>query len=75
MKKRPDPDLPGDNSFTPAAPHVEIVIDTPHGQLSAIAMTVSPAEQAAQHHNLLRYAELQKLRRGQPNLYNETRYR
>ena len=41
----------------------------------AIAVQVSPAEREAQAHNLARYHELQKLRRGQANTYNETRYR
>lgn len=66
-----DADLPGDAEFVPTPPVVTVEIS---GRL-AMAMTVSPAEQAAQHHNLLRYAELQKLRLGQANAYQETRYR
>jgi hypothetical protein len=66
-----DPDLPGDATFVPTPPRVVIEI----GGRGAIAMTVSPEEQAAQHHNRLRYAELGKLRRGQANAYQETRYR
>lgn len=66
-----DPDLPGDERFTPAPPTVEVAVD---GRL-AMAMTVSPEAQAAQHHNRLRYAELQKARMGMPNRYAETRYR
>jgi hypothetical protein len=38
-------------------------------------MTVSTAEQLIQRHNRLRYAELEKLRRGEQNRYYETRYR
>lgn len=75
MSKGADPDLPGDAGFVPAPPLVEVIINTPYGMLSAMAMTVSAEEQAIQHHNLLRYAELGKLRRGQPNLYEQTRYR
>jgi hypothetical protein len=36
---------------------------------------VSPAEQDRQAHNRIRYAELNKLRRGQPNTYEQTSYR
>lgn len=73
--KNADPDLPGEANFVPAPPLVEVIIDTPFGPASAMAMTISAEEQAIQHHNLLRYAELGKLRRGQPNSYLETRYR
>ena len=41
----------------------------------AMAIQVSPAEREVQVHNLARYHELQKLRLGQANTYNETRYR
>lgn len=75
MREHSDPDLPGDASFVPAPPIVEVTIQTPFGAASAMAMTVSAEEQAIQHHNRLRYAELGKLRRGQPNLYEHTRYR
>jgi hypothetical protein len=76
-----DPNLPGDEGFVPSPPIVEVEVIIPHpvnGRLvsiSALAMTISPEAQAAQHHNLLRYSELQKLRLGQPNMYRETRYR
>lgn len=57
-----DPDLPGDAQFVP------VVSTGDH--------IAKPVElQAAIHHNQLRYAELQKLRQGQPNQYRETRYR
>jgi hypothetical protein len=36
---------------------------------------VSIQEQANQHHNLLRYNELQRLRQGMPNRYLESKYR
>lgn len=63
------PDLPGDQRFTPAAGTVEV---------SGMLANVIPKpleEQSAIHHNQARYAELQKLRMGQPNRYEETRYR
>ena len=66
-----DPDLPGDETFQPTGPSVEVVING----MSAVAMTVSPEAQAATHHNRLRYAELQKARLGLPNRYAESRYR
>lgn len=69
-KQTGDPDLPGDASFTPAP---EVVTDAA-GRLVSV-MPVSLTEQRAIHHNQLRYAELGKLRSGQPNLYNETSYR
>lgn len=64
-----DPDLPGDENFTPASGVVDV---------SGILANVIPkplSEQSAIHHNQLRYVELQKLRMGQPNRYEETRYR
>ncbi|WP_136057264.1 hypothetical protein [Microbacterium sp. K24] len=64
-----NPDLPGDEHFVPVADVVEI---------SGLLVNVIPKsieEQQAIHHNHLRYAELQKLRRGQPNRYEESRYR
>lgn len=64
-----DPDLPGEESFRPAAEAVVI------GGMVANVIPKSIAEQQAIHHNQLRYAELQKLRMGMPNLYRETRYR
>lgn len=64
-----DPDLPGDENFR-AAPG-EVVV----GGMLANVIPRSTPEQQAIHHNQLRYAELQKLRNGQPNLYRETRYR
>lgn len=85
-----DPDLPGDDSFAPSGPDVEVVRTEPCPNCpptgpcatcggprarTAIAMTIPAAAQAAQHHNALRYAELQKLRLGQANLYRESRYR
>jgi hypothetical protein len=41
----------------------------------AMAMTISPEAQAANHHNRLRYAELEALRRGEANRYAQSRYR
>lgn len=70
-----DSDLPGDDTFQPAPPVVGLIIDTPHGPAWGGAMTVSAKEQAAIHHNQLRYAELQKLRLGLPNRYHASRYR
>ncbi|MCI2958220.1 hypothetical protein MN032_10975 [Agromyces atrinae] len=74
-RRDPGPDLPGDENFRPSPARVIVIIDTPGGPALAEAMTVSPAEQAAQHHNRLRYLELQRLRAGQSNHYLETRYR
>lgn len=64
-----DPDLPGDEGFRPASGVVVI------GGLLANVIPKSTEEQRAIHHNQMRYAELQKLRIGQPNRYMETRYR
>lgn len=70
-----DADLPGDADFTPVSGGTEYR-SMPDGRVAMLGLiAVSPEEQAAQHHNLLRYAELQKLRRGQANRYNETSYR
>ncbi|WP_160071989.1 hypothetical protein [Pseudoclavibacter sp. 8L] len=52
-------------SFPPAP------LDSP----MANVWTLPAAEQAAIEHNQARYHELGKLRRGQPNTYNETEYR
>lgn len=63
------PDLSGDERFTPVPEVIEV---------SGMLANVIPkpvAEQRAIHHNQLRYAELQKLRMGQPNRYEESRYR
>lgn len=65
MQIHHDPDLPGDAAFVPVAPGLH-----PDGR---VAYDVQ--YQAAIWHNQMRYAELQKLRAGQPNLYLETRYR
>jgi hypothetical protein len=40
-----------------------------------MAITVTAEEQDVMAHNQARYAELEKLRRGQANTYHETRYR
>lgn len=64
-----DPDLPGDERFIAAPSVLEV-----SGMLASV-IPKSIEEQRAIHHNQLRYAELQKLRMGQPNRYNETRYR
>ena len=54
----------------------DVHIVQPNGHVAiAMAMMVSPAEQARQIHNLTRYGELQKLRLGQPNTYEQTSYR
>lgn len=89
-KHEAGPDLPGDENFKPLPPEVEVQLpvrcpDCPERgrcrtcggprALNAIAMTIPAAAQAAQHHNALRYAELQKLRMAQANLYHQTRYR
>jgi hypothetical protein len=68
----PDPDLPADAAFVPLPPVVTIV-----GQDGSLAqaMTISPITQAALHHNLARYDELSRLRRGQSNRYLDTSYR
>lgn len=69
MSAGSDPDLPGDARFIPAPSMLEA-----SGLLvSVIAKPLE--EQRAIHHNQLRYAELQKLRAGHPNRYEETRYR
>lgn len=65
---REERDLPGDENFCPASS--EVVID---GMIANV-IPKSIGEQRAAHHNQLRYAELQKLRMGQPNLYNESSY-
>lgn len=41
----------------------------------SVALMVSPAERERQDHNLARYAQLQLLRKGQANTYDQTRYR
>lgn len=68
-----DPDLLGDEHFRPVGPTA--IIHTHTGPAWADAIPKSVNEQAAIHHNQLRYHELTKLRRGEPNLYRETRYR
>lgn len=75
MSGNSDEDLPGDETFTPLPPVVEIVVDLPGGPVSAMGMTISAEAQAAIHHNRLRYAELQKARLGLANDYARTRYR
>lgn len=69
-----DPDLPGDEEPLPATNTVEI-IQTPGGPAWAEKVAVSEAEQLIMRHNQLRYAELEKLRRGMQNSYHQTRYR
>ncbi|WP_295102919.1 hypothetical protein [uncultured Microbacterium sp.] len=69
MSAASDPDLPGDEWFTP----VPSVAEVAGAQVSVIPKSID--EQRAIHHNRLRYAELQKLRTGQPNRYEESRYR
>lgn len=69
-----NPDLPGDENFRAINGGSEI-LDTPFGPAWAITQTISAGAQADLHHNRLRYAELQKLRLGQPNLYEQSRYR
>ncbi|WP_136032484.1 hypothetical protein [Microbacterium sp. PF5] len=64
-----DPDLPADARFVPAPTVVEV------GGMLANVIPKPLDEQRAIHHNQARYAELQKLRLGQPNRYEETRYR
>lgn len=71
MRKRPDPDLPGDENFRPVNGGRVIF---PGGRI-AMTMTISAEEQAAQHHNLIRYNELGRLRLGMSNRYNESSYR
>ncbi len=90
MSTDADPDLPGDKDFKPLPPEVGVEFPVrcfgcpkrgrcetcggPRARV-AIAMTIPAEAQAAQHHNALRYAELQKLRLGQANRYAESRYR
>lgn len=69
-----DRDLPNERETFDPAPTVTIVMTTA-GPALAHLIPKSIEEQQAIHHNHLRYAELGKLRRGQANLYNETRYR
>lgn len=69
-----DPDLPGDKEFHPSVGG-ELIINTVFGPAWANADTLSTADQAAIHHNKLRYSELMKARMCMPNQYNETRYR
>lgn len=64
-----DPDLPGDADFVPVSPTA--IVDG----MWASVVPLSIEEQQAIHHNQLRYAELGKLRRGQPNEYLKTSYR
>lgn len=71
----PDADLPGDSEFKPVGSAVDVVW-MPDGRGLMRTMMALPEEaQAAQHHNELRYAELQKLKRGEANMYYESRYR
>jgi hypothetical protein len=74
-----DPDLPGDECFQPASTIGIVEVPNPYGGPGLLAQvslnTVSVEAQQAIHHNRLRYQELEKLRRGQTNLYQETRYR
>jgi hypothetical protein len=70
-----DPDLPGDERFTPLPPVVDVVVDTPGGPAIAMGMTISAQAQADLHHNRLRYGELRKARLGLANEYARTRYR
>lgn len=63
-------DLPGDERFVPVVGGVVNV----GGRLARV-QTISILEQANQHHNRLRYHELQKLRMGMPNLYEQSAYR
>lgn len=74
MSANSDPDLPGDETFHPTWSGGAI-IHLSGGPAWAMMDAVSAEEQAAQHHNRLRYHELQKLRLGMANRYRETRYR
>ena len=69
MNENKDPDLPGEQTARAAF----VVTPGFHPENGMTAKTI--AEQEAILHNQMRYAELEKLRRGQPNVYNETRYR
>lgn len=60
---------PGQGEIIPGA----VIIETPAGP--AWAETIGAAAWAGAQHNMARYAELQKLRAGLPNRYEETRYR
>ena len=64
-----DPNLSGDERVVPATSVTDV------GGRLANVIPKSFDEQRAIHHNQLRYAELQKLRMGQPNRYEESRYR
>lgn len=70
MSERNDADLPGDATFRPVTSGTRV-----EGGMILNVMPHDPAYQAIVHHNQLRYAELGKLRAGQPNRYNETSYR
>lgn len=90
MNTSDDPDLPGDEQFSPLPPVVERVMvgrcskcpavgrcevcGGPHQQI-AMTMTLPAEAQANIHHNRLRYAELNKARLGLANEYARTRYR
>jgi len=45
------------------------------GRAEQTGVMVSIEDQEIIDHNRARYAELQKLRRGEPNTYHQTRYR
>lgn len=69
-----DPDLPGDETFRPTRSGGAI-IHLDGGPAWAMMDAVSAVEEAAQHHNRLRYHELWRERHGMPNRYAESRYR
>lgn len=69
-----DPDLPGDETFRPTRSG-SAILRLGGSPAWAMMVAVSAEEQAAQHHNRLRYHELQKLRLAQENRYRESRYR
>lgn len=77
--KTGDPDLPGDERFRPVSSEGVVRVPNPTGGPDILARVnlqpVSIEEQQAIHHNQLRYAQLNELRMGKPNLYLQSRYR
>jgi hypothetical protein len=74
VKRDRGPDLPSERaSFVPASETV--IVNTSGGPVWANVIPLSLDEQRDIHHNRLRYAELQRLRLGLSNLYEQTVYR
>jgi len=69
-----DDDLPGDETFRPTRSG-DAIISISGGPAWAMMDAVSAEEQAAMHHNRLRYHELWRARHAMPNSYGTTKYR